>query len=227
MTRQPSFDLLAPAYQFLEKITYGPLLHWCRTAHLDQLRDSSRALILGDGDGRFLVELLKANPRVIVDSLDISAGMLNLARRRVDSLRDATGRVHFTQADARACAWPGQRYDLIITNFFLDCFSAADLEPIIDHVAGAALPGAIWLDGDFRMPPGKWTRLLARIMLATMYLFFGMATRLTTRRLTDPATRIQANGFTLHSERTWLKGFLSSRLWVRTGKRSVSPRSDS
>ena len=79
MTPRPSFDLLAPAYQSLEQLAFGGLLHWCRTAHLARLAACRRALVLGDGDGRFLADLLRANPTLEVDSVDISPGISVLA----------------------------------------------------------------------------------------------------------------------------------------------------
>ena len=217
MTRGPSFDLLAPVYHSLERITYGSLLHRCRTAHLHRVLKSRKALILGDGDGRFLVDLLQANRHVFVDSLDLSPSMLALARQRVSVIEGARDRVHFILADARSASWLNGGYDLIVTNFFLDCFAADELEMLIDRVAATALPNALWLDGDFRIPTGKWARAAAQVKLVGMYLFFALTTRLQAHRLTDPAPFLTANGFTLTSETTWLRGFLSSRVWVRQG----------
>lgn len=217
MNPRPSFDLLAPIYHHLERITYGPFLHRCRTAHLCQLAGSYRALVLGDGDGRFLSDLLRVNPHIRVDSLDISQGMLTLARRRLVGSALGAHRVRFVLADARSTVWPDVGYDLIVTNFFLDCFSVEELELLIDRVAAVSLPGSLWLDGDFRLPAGRWSRALAQVILTGMYLFFRLTTRLPARRLTDPTPFLVANGFTLTSELTWLRGFLSSRLWTRRG----------
>ena len=55
-----------------------------------------RALVLGDGNGRFLAELLAANRSVAVDAIDISPMMVELACRRVGE----TDRVRFLVADA-------------------------------------------------------------------------------------------------------------------------------
>lgn len=215
MTPRPSFDRLAPAYQTLEHITFGGLLHWCRTAHLERLRECRRALILGDGDGRFLADLLRTNPHVEVDSLDISTGMLALARRRTAKIPGAPNRVRFTLGDARTDPLPASGYDLIVTNFFLDCFCPAELAAVVRRVAAACAPDALWVDGDFRLPVSGWARPVARALLATMYAFFRLTTRLPTGRLTDPAPLLAAEGFSLIEEVTRLRGFLSSRLWMR------------
>ena len=222
MTPRPSFDRLAPAYQFLERITFGPLLHRCRVAYLDQLSGCRHALVLGDGDGRFLADLLRANPTVRVDSLDISPGMISLARCRVQRIPGAAGRVRFVIADARTDPLPGSGYDLVVTNFFLDCFGPADLARVVDRVAVVCGPEAIWVDGDFRIPGSGWPRRVAHVVLAAMYLFFRIVTRLPAGRLTDAAPLIAARGFVPVAEMSWLRGGLSSRMWVRGLPRSVS-----
>lgn len=215
MTPRPNFDWLAPAYQILERLTYGGLLHWCRTVHLDRLRDCRRALVLGDGDGRFLADLVRTNPKIEVDSVDISPGMIALARRRITDIPGAIGRVRFMVADARTDPFPASGYDLIVTNFFLDCFRPRELAEVVRRVAGACAPSAIWVDGDFREPPVGWARPVAKGLLAAMYCFFRLTTRLPVGHLTDPAAFLALEGFTLHNEVSRLRGFLSSRLWVR------------
>jgi SAM-dependent methyltransferase len=225
MTPPPSFDRLAPIYELLERISYGPLLHRCRTVHLHRLLESRRALILGDGDGRFLADFLQANPQVVVDSADLSGAMLAKARRRAARIPGAIQRVRFVQGDARALALPQAAYDLVVTNFFLDCFEADELQLLVDRLAAAAAPGALWLDGDFRLPAAGWMRAAARLILAVMYLFFAIATRLRSRRLTDAAPFLAANGFRLAVESRWLGGFLSSRLWVREASERFAMKS--
>jgi SAM-dependent methyltransferase len=215
VTPHPSFDALAPAYQTLERLTFGGLLHWCRTAHLVRLRECRRALVLGDGDGRFLADLLRINPKIAVDSLDISPGMLALASRRVAKFPGVASRVRFTLADARTDPLPTSEYDLIVTNFFLDCFGPVELAGVIRRVACVCAPDALWVDGDFRVPPTGWARPVAKCLLAGMYAFFRLTTRLPVGRLTDPVALLAAEGFRLAEETSRLRGFLSARLWVR------------
>lgn len=215
MTPRPSFDRLAPAYQTLERLTFGGLLHWCRTAHLDRLHDCRRALILGDGDGRFLADLVRAHPNIEADSVDISPGMLALAHQRVARIPTAVNRVRFIHADACADPLPASGYDLVVTNFFLDCFRPADLAALVDRAAQACAPNAIWVDGDFRLPHSGWSRVAARGALAAMYSFFRLTTRLAASELSDSAPHLERADFTLGEEVARLGGFLSARLWRR------------
>lgn len=213
MTRT-SFDSLAAPYQALEVLTFGPLLHRCRTAHLARVSHCRRALILGDGDGRFLADLLRANPDVCADSVDISPGMLAAAQRRVRAIPGALERARFVRADVRSDPLPDSGYDLVVTNFVLDCFRPAELAAVVSRVAAACAPNTTWLDGDFRLPPSGWERIAARAALAGMYAFFRLATRMPNGRLTDPSPLLRAAGFRLEAEVSWLRGFLSSRLWT-------------
>src|SRR6185437_1080687 len=57
----PKFDRLARVYRWMEWLSFGPYLSRCRRAFLPQLRDARRALVLGDGDGRFTAALLRRN----------------------------------------------------------------------------------------------------------------------------------------------------------------------
>ena len=53
-----SFDRLAPFYRTLEVLTFGRALWICRTRLLGDFLAVRRALVLGDGDGRFTAKLL-------------------------------------------------------------------------------------------------------------------------------------------------------------------------
>ncbi len=210
-TRHP-FDRLARDYWWLEAASFGPLLHRCRTAHLSRLADRRRALVVGDGDGRFLAALLRANPHVTVDALDVSPGMTALARRRT---RFAAGRMRFTVGDVRTAPLPTAGYDLVVTNFLLDCFPPDQLAGVVDKLAAAAGPGAAWLVGDFAVPPGRWRGRAGRLALAVMYAFFRLTARLPAAALADPTPLLSARGFVPAAEANWLGGFLVSRVWVR------------
>ncbi|MFO1513608.1 MAG: class I SAM-dependent methyltransferase [Verrucomicrobiota bacterium] len=78
-----SFDTLAPFYGLMEVLTAGNLLQRCRTSFLTEAGTCRRALLLGEGPGRFLAELLKANPRIEVTCVERSPRMIEEARGRL------------------------------------------------------------------------------------------------------------------------------------------------
>ena len=114
------FGRLAGIYEGLERLAYGDLLMRSRTALLNSLAHAENVLILGEGDGRFLVELLKTNPSCSVTVLDSSAGMLGRAETRVPE--SAMSRVTFRHADALTETFAPDAYDALVSCFFLDVF---------------------------------------------------------------------------------------------------------
>ena len=204
----PRFDALAPHYSWIEALTFGGLLQWCRTALVSDLADAQRVLILGEGDGRFVRTFLAHNPTATVHVVDGSPRMVDLARRRAGSER-----VTWQVADARAVEYPRAEYDLIVTNFFLDCFGPADLDRLIPRVAVALRPDGRWLLGDFRIPAGRLAEAASRVALTVMYGFFRLTTRLPASRLVDPRPLLLAHGLTPLQTEWRLGGFLTSELW--------------
>ncbi len=212
---RPRFDWFAAHYAWVETLSYGALLQWCRTALLPELISSRKVLILGEGDGRFLAAFLEANPTAAVDVVDASAGMLERARCRVWNIPGASSRVRWHAGDARLLPPPGPPYDLIVTNFFLDCFRKPELTLLVRRLAECLVPDGRWLVGDFALPARGVSRPLAKIALAAMYLFFDLTTRVPASHLVDPFPLLESCGLVLERREQRLNGFLSSSLWRR------------
>jgi trans-aconitate methyltransferase len=207
----PNFDRLAGAYRWLELVTFGPILQWCRCAAIHRLGCSRRALVLGDGDGRFTSKLLRANPIMTVDAVDASPAMLRELTSRAGP--DAA-RVSVHLADARFWQPSGPAYDLIVTHFFLDCLTTAEVATLAKRLRGSAAEGAIWVISEFAVPRSRFGRLVARRLVAALYRAFGLLTGLRVRSLPDYANALAAAGFRLETRRTWLAGLLTSEIWL-------------
>ena len=213
-----TFDLLAPCYRSLELIAFGNALQQCRVACLGEIANPRRALIVGEGNGRFLIELLQLHPQVEVDCVEASRRMLQLARERIVSFTSASaGRVNFLHQDILSWVVPAHRYDLLVTNFFLDCFLAPTLLGLTSKLAGAATDDATWLLSDFRVPPDGIGRLRARSWLTAMYPFFRVTARIEANELIDPTPFMWHEGFVLERRKLSRKGMLKAELWRRTG----------
>ena len=65
-------DLIAPHYWWIERLGMGRALERRRRWFLPEIGNAPRALVLGDGDGRFLRELLRRNSAVRADYVDLS-----------------------------------------------------------------------------------------------------------------------------------------------------------
>jgi hypothetical protein len=81
-TRPPNFDSVARIYRWAEYLTLGPLLQRTRTHFLPRLLHCRQALVLGDGDGRFLARLFQQNPNLQAVAVDTSSTMLQLLAQR-------------------------------------------------------------------------------------------------------------------------------------------------
>jgi ubiquinone/menaquinone biosynthesis C-methylase UbiE len=209
-----SFDTLAPWYRTLEWIAFGDTLQRSRVACLGEIAAPRRALIVGEGNGRFVCELLRLYRGVEVDCIDESERMSQSARKRLD--RELPGRaesVRFLHQDITSWTPPERHYDLLVTHFVLDCFPEAALTSIIRKLARAATDDANWLLADFCVPANGMAKLRARAWLAAMYLFFRVTARIPASELIDPTPTLRAEGFALVRQHLLRKGMLKSEIW--------------
>ena len=158
---------------------------------------------------------MQANRALTADSIDISPRMVALARREIARVPAALDRVRFAVADVRTDPLPGDGYDLVVTNFLLDCFPADQLARVVLRLSRAAGPIARWVVGDFAESPAGWRRAAARLALAGMYAFFRVTTGIPATRLVDPDPLLAVAGWVPVSRRERLGGFLVSTLWER------------
>ena len=219
-------DLLAPHYHGMEAVLAGEKLQRGRIAHLDKLPPCENALLAGEGHGRFLVELRKSQPATRITCVDSRAGMLDVARTRLRRSGLPADRVTFLHHDLLDWNPPASAFDLIITNFFLDCFTAEQLGELIARLARAARPGAVWLVADFQIPPpGSLRHIRARIIHWLMYRFFRLATRRPAAALTPPDPFLERNGFILRHRCEFDCGRLSAEVWEKTLLQTSVPTS--
>ncbi|MDQ2712782.1 MAG: class I SAM-dependent methyltransferase [Acidobacteriota bacterium] len=202
-------DAIAPWYQILEYLAFGRRLEQHRFRFLSSAARAQKALVLGDGDGRFLKRFASAYPSLRIDSIEISSAMSALSKSSVGN----SANVRLMQGDARIFSFPQTDYDFIATHFFLDCFAEADLEALVCKVAEHALPEALWIVSEFRKPAGFWRGLHAELWLRTMYLFFRFMTGLQTSKLPDHRRILQAHGFVLIEGEASMGQFVCSELW--------------
>ncbi|MEZ5317031.1 MAG: class I SAM-dependent methyltransferase [Vicinamibacterales bacterium] len=212
-TAPANFDSLARLYLPLERLAFGRALDRTREALLPHLASCRRVLILGEGDGRFLARLLRASPHPTVECVDASRRMIARAAGRLSS--DERARVTFRQADARTLTVPPASVDAVVTCFFLDCFTAPEVEAIVAAVAPALRPGGRWLWADFAVPPHGLARWQARAWLPTLYAFFRWRTGISARAL-PPAHRALTAAGLAEQTRTRLRGgLLEAALFIR------------
>lgn len=196
----PTFDTLAKVYEPLEKISFAGRLQKTRLFCISYTEDLSRALLIGDGDGRFSSKLLAANPHIKIDSVDISRAMLEVSKKRAGSNGN---RLYPRLGDATNLWYPRSHYDFIGLHFCLDCFSQFDTDELLTKLEDALQEGGIIAHSDFQTKR-TWHRLVVRCL----YLSFRLAAGLKTQRLPEvkwseqiqPVSREETLGGLLFSE---------------------------
>jgi SAM-dependent methyltransferase len=216
-TAPPNFDRLAGVYRWMEALSFGPWLWWCRCSFLQGMKTARRALIFGDGDGRFTARLLRENRAIEIDVVDASPAMLETLVKRAKRHNRAVDRhlrVHAHLADARSWLPPeGAQYDLVVTHFFLDCLTTQEVEVLAARVRQAVAEDATWVVSEFAIPPGRFGRLVARPLVGILYRAFGWMTGLPVRKLPRHALALERAGFESQERKSWLRGLLVAELW--------------
>jgi ubiquinone/menaquinone biosynthesis C-methylase UbiE len=214
-----TFDLIAPHYRWLETLMFGNALQKARICWINSIPRPKRALLLGEGNGRFLCELLRAHPQIDVDCVDASRRMLELTRARLEQWcpesRHSVRLLHYDVLDW-SCS---DSYDLVVTHFFLDCFERNELESIIAKIAAKAQEKATWLIADFTIPMGIFARAHATLWLRTMYAFFRITAQLKAKRLIDSSRYLESAGFARTSTKAFRWGLFKTDIYARCHRR--------
>lgn len=212
----PRFDRVARIYRPMEYLSFGPMLERCRFALIPRLAECRRALIFGDGDGRVVARMLAAFPEMKAQAVDASPAMLRLLTQRVER-GGARERLRVSCVDARVFS-PDERYDLVVTHFFLDCLTEEETRELIGSVRGSLVSGARWVVSEFEVGGGGPVRRGAfRLIVTGLYAAFRLLTGLRTRRIPPWRELLAGAGFVAVERRTYLGGLLVSELWQLAG----------
>lgn len=112
------FDSIAPAYDFMNTaMTFGLHRMW-RNKALRTLAGNNecprRVLDLACGTGDVTIHLASIFPGAEIVGADLSAGMLDVARRKIAKLpQEVASRVSFVQADALNLPYDNKEFDAI------------------------------------------------------------------------------------------------------------------
>lgn len=198
----------------MEFVLAGEKLQRCRTGFLNEIPAARSILLMGEGHGRCLVECCRRFAGARIVCADASERMLAQARRRLTGLSAEAMHVEFIRADVLNWSPSRGAFDLIATNFFLDCFREDQLERVVGRLAAVATPGTNWLLADFQIPSAGLKRIRSRLILWAMYAFFRTTTRLPAKHLTAPDSFLKRAGFILH-RRVEVEWGLLHRDWWR------------
>lgn len=207
MPEKNDFDKLARWYDLLVWLVFGKSLQAAQCEFLDRIGENTRVLIIGGGTGWILESLLEVRPNVKVDYVEKSRKMLEKTQIRVTE----PGTVCFIHGTEKNV--PGEDYDCIITNFFLDVFSEEYLPEVIDLLRQKLAPEGAWICTDFRQTGKKRHRLLIWLM----HRFFRIFSRLSSRQLNDINQQLELSGLVKKDEKRWRNGLVFSAVYQHSG----------
>ena len=189
-------------YDALSALVFGGALRRAQRATLAAglpAGPAPRVLVLGGGAGWVLGAIWQQCPQAQVLYLEVSAAMLARTRARLRHHPAPPGAAVELRQGTEASLRLGEQFDVIITFFVLDCFSAAALPGALARLNAASRPSAPWLVTDFRPARRGWRRWL----LQAMYWFFGLAVGLRVRQLPPWPAELAALGLHPRWERTF------------------------
>jgi len=207
----PGFDRVAAVYPRLERLVYGQGLERGRTAFIDELSARQNILLLGEGNGRFLKALLRANTTCAATVVEISPQMITHARS--DLSPEEQQRVTWLQTSALDAELPAGSFDAVVTHYLFDLFESPDQARLLATGLGALAPGGLWQDTEFLADgPTHFTRLRNRSLLFLSYRFLGALCDFPARRLSDHRPLMLEAGLMLQAEQTFGHHY-AARLW--------------
>lgn len=196
------FNRLAPFYTLLTRLAFGKTLQRAQEHFLSSIHPGDHVLILGGGSGELLKSLLKQQPRITVDYIDISSKMIQLARKKTHNAPN----VNFIIGTEQHL--PDRTYSVVITNFYLDLFPDDTLDHVIKKIKTHLRPGGQWLAADFVEEKG-WHK----VMVSCMYLFFKTIARIEASRLPDWQSTLKKAGMQEISSKKFYRGFIKSSVY--------------
>ncbi len=200
------FDRVASAYDFLARLVFGKSIVEAQEYFLSEIKNEDRVLILGGGTGWILNSIFKASNPSEIWYVDSSQRMIEISKTRITN----PAKVHFVQGTIESIP-ENLKFDVIITNFFLDVFKDHELPCLIKGIVGRMERGSIWLCTDFT-DTGK---LKHKVLLNMMYSFFIWCANLKNNTL--PNWEKNLTGLLLIKEKIWWDGFIKSTVFKPNG----------
>jgi ubiquinone/menaquinone biosynthesis C-methylase UbiE len=107
----------AAAYDELDRIWGNVILQGFAESALRMGVREGRVLDVGTGPGRIAIRLGRLNPAFAINAIDLSRGMLDLAR--LNAARSGTENVEFSIGDAKQIPFDDHTFDLVICHQLL------------------------------------------------------------------------------------------------------------
>jgi demethylmenaquinone methyltransferase/2-methoxy-6-polyprenyl-1,4-benzoquinol methylase len=137
--RATFYDHLSAFYDWIAEASEGRPRR--RAIQALSVKPGERVLEIGAGTGRALPALLRgAGPGGQVLGLDISAGMLRVARRHIARLEPRPA-IRLQRGDARTLPYASGHLDAVFTSFTLELFDEGEIPSVLREAVRVLRPG--------------------------------------------------------------------------------------
>ncbi|MDP5169321.1 MAG: class I SAM-dependent methyltransferase [Bacteroidia bacterium] len=207
------FDKAASWYDRLATLVYGQRLLAAQREMLEELPENGRVLWVGGGTGTMLPVLLESRPHLHVDYLEESSRMISIAAGRITGREQqvsfATSLEYLEPREAE--------YDAVLLFFVMDVFETRELSLQLQKWLRYANPQGKVLVAEFCVPAEQPGRMLAKVLIPTMYSFFRLSIGMSNTRLPDWKGCLEEQGFQEVKRTERLLGIILSACWQVKG----------
>lgn len=209
------FNKIAPFYHAVSMICSLNRIHKSQMWLLSKKMKFSKTLIVGGGDGKFLLEAMKQGLSEQYYYVDLSGAMIKLAQRKIEKqlplFLDSVVFICGSHQDIPN----NQKFDLIITPYFLDCLSDHELSLLMANLHAQLTIGGTWFFADFNIPKDKTRSFIFKNIIQLLYRILNLFCDLEVNSLPDFKKEFCKYKFTLLHEKYFLGGLLVSRIYKK------------
>jgi len=176
----PDFNIVARPYDFISRLVFGNSLVEAQVSSLHVIRPDSHILIVGGGTGWILEEITKIHSSGLkISYVENSSAMIDLSKKR-NWQQNTVAFFHQPIQDFHI----DKPFDVIITPFFFDLFKQDEIRLMFSGLDKKLNKDGLWLYTDF-IPEKYQIHVWQKILLKTMYFFFGITSKVEARELID------------------------------------------
>jgi len=209
MSQSPDFNRVARPYDFISRLVFGNALVESQVSLLSHIPKNSHILIVGGGTGWILEEIAKIHYAGLnIVYVEVSANMISLSRKR-NIGQNSVIFIHENIEEFHS----EKLFDIIISPFFFDLFIKSDVLKLFLHIHKKLRNNGLWLYTDF-IPPVYQTRIWQKILLKSMYLFFGIFSSVEARTLVNMDHYFERD-YTLIVKKWFFGKFIRSNIYQK------------
>lgn len=206
-----NYDAAAWFYDGLAQVVFGKALIRAQRFLVRHISAETKVLVVGGGTGWILEEIAAVQPTCLkITYVEISVKMLRLSKQR-NCGQNEVKFIHAAIEDYEI----NQPFDVILTPFLFDNFSEKRIRSVFQQLHQSLKPDGLWLLCDFQVEK-NYAGIWQKIILQTMYWFFGWLCSVETKKLIGMDAFFKAENYTLLSKKTFYRGFIISQVYRNT-----------